>query len=529
MKMARALAFVLPLIAGADDTDNGFPNPDDHLYNGDNSLGETFGFSKTLGDHMVLQRAPASAVVWGFAPEGTEVTTTFDGSARKYTATAGDDNVWRTTLDPMQAGGPYNITSVSSNGTVSLSDVMFGDVYVCGGQSNMAHTLDQNENRDSYAKEADNYPNIRLFTVGQKTSSDTPLSDLSTIFQPWIQASETPAHTFSGVCWFFGKNVFDGLDKKVPIGLVSSNWGGTQVEQWMSPDTSLPCGHASRGNLYNAMIHPYTVGPMTVAGFTWYQGESDLGGDPTKSDQNKNYTCTQAAMITQWREEFQVPNAFYGIVQLSTWHPNPDLLAELRDQQLATEALIPNSNFAYATNADYGAGGNIHPPYKQHPGKRLANAALAINYKQPINWRSPTYASAKATGTGEVTVELNDVTQAGLVLKPAFNLKAENDCTGLNAQTPRTCAWAELQFDDVNQTWVNATVAIHADKKSMVLTAELPTGASGIIASSYGWGAVPMMTVYRADMDGEDGQLPVLTWKRNLASGHRDGAASMVV
>merc|ERR1712217_967819 len=161
-------------------------------------------------------------------------------------------------------------------------------------------------------------------------------------------------------------------------------------------------------------------------------------------------------MGTQWRTEFKVPKAFYAIVQLSTWHPNPDLLAELRDQQLATEKLIPNTNFAYATNADYGAGGNIHPPYKQHPGARLANAALSIVYQQNTVWRSPTYASAKETGTGQVTVQLNDVTPAGLVLKPPFNIRAK--------PVPGTCAWAELQFNDAKNTWVNATVSIGADK-----------------------------------------------------------------
>ena len=66
-------------------------------------------------------------------------------------------------------------------------------------------------------------------------------------------------------------------------------------------------------------------------------------------------------MIKQWRTMFQLPSAFYAVVQLSTWFPNPRLLAELRDQQLESANEIPN--FAYATNADYGAGGNIHPPY----------------------------------------------------------------------------------------------------------------------------------------------------------------------
>merc|ERR1712232_241892 len=145
-----------------------------------------------------------------------------------------------------------------------------------------------------------------------------------------------------------------------------------------------------------------------------------------------------------------------------------------------------------------------------------ANAAMAINYKKAINWRSPTYASAKATGLGEVTVELNDVEDAGLVMKPPFNLRAESDCAGLDAKSPRTCAWAQLQFNDVGKTWVNATVSIHANKKSMVLTAKPPKSSSNVISSSYGWGAVPMMTVYRADMEGDDGQLPVLTWRRDI-------------
>merc|ERR1712061_571729 len=161
-------------------------------------------------------------------------------------------------------------------------------------------------------------------------------------------------------------------------------------------------------------------------------------------------------------------------------------------QQLATEKLIPNSNFAYATNADYGAGGNIHPPYKQHPGARLATAALSIVYKQKSVWRSPTYASAKETRTlGKIIVQLNDVTPAGLVLKMPFNIRAEGtNCPALNAKAPRTCAWAELQFNDAQNSWINATVSIGDDKKTMVLEAPAPSGATAVIASSYGWGAV---------------------------------------
>ena len=207
---------------------------------------------------------------------------------------------------------------------------------------------------------------------------------------------------------------------------------------------------------------------------------------------------------------FQVPTAFYAIVQLSTWFADPHLLAELRDQQLVSMKTL--QNFAYGTNADYGAGGNIHPPYKQHVGERLANAAMAIVYNKPINWRSPTYSSAKAGATlGQVTVSLNDVLAAGLTLKPPFNARS---CS--RRARCRGVAVASVQFDDAKKSWVQATVGLSADKQGMTLSAPAPPGAKAAIATSYGWGAVPMMTVYRADMEGEDGQLPVLTWNRTV-------------
>ena len=155
----------------------------------------------------------------------------------------------------------------------------------------MQFSVGGNENAARYAAEADKYPDIRLFTVGQKTSSKVPLMDLTTIEQNWTAASGkavmchrvdgslcVPFDYFSAVCWFFGKNVYDKLNGTVPIGLVSNNWGGTCVESWTTPESTAHCGHNSSGELYNAMIVPYSVGPMAVSGFTWYQGESDLGG-----------------------------------------------------------------------------------------------------------------------------------------------------------------------------------------------------------------------------------------------------------
>lgn len=504
-----------------------FPDPKDRSVFENYPSSTGFRLSATLGDNMVLQRAPASALVWGFAAQGVSVTTTFNG--QKYNSVAGADGIWRVNLLPTEAGGPCTIAFEASTGeTTALTNVLFGDVYVCGGQSNMQFAVPGNENADAYIKEADSYPNIRLFTVGQGTSSPTPLNDLVTIEQHWeVASSKSVKGTgdgfgyFSAVCWFFGKSLFNGLQGKVPLGLISSNWGGTKDEQWMPAETSLQCGHASTGELYNAMIAPYAVGPMAVTGFTWYQGEADVTGDSSKPFPNLNYTCTQSAMIQKWRQDFKVPRAFFGAVQLSTWCPGANgnmLLAEMRDQQFQSGDGLPS--FALVTAADYGLGCNIHPHFKQYPGARLANAALSMVYNKPINWRSPTYAFSHQTGPGELTVWLNDVGAAGLVLKDPANAKTAGDCSALNKKDALTCAWAELQYDDgTGLSWVNATVSLGTDKMTMVLKAKPPEGSTAIIASSYGWGAIPMMTVYRADMEKEDGQLPVLTWNRPVQTG----------
>jgi hypothetical protein len=98
---------------------------------------------------------------------------------------------------------------------------------------------------------------------------------------------------FSAVCWFFGKNVHDGLGGKVPIGLVSNNWPGTKVEQWTLPETTTQCGHTSTGELYNAMIVPYTVGPMAVSGFTWCKFSHRCCVLPHTRARQEALTCIQ--------------------------------------------------------------------------------------------------------------------------------------------------------------------------------------------------------------------------------------------
>lgn len=470
--------------------------------------------SATLGDHMVLQRAPASAVVWGNTQPGSTVTTTFDGKV--YMSIADSDGWWRQKLPPMLASmDSYNLTFLSSNGqNGTLNDVLFGDVYICGGQSNMQFSMGSVTNVSTERQMANAYPNIRLFTVGQGTKSDLPLGDLQTIVQEWAVASNKTivgGDYFSAVCWFFGRQISDALSPahEVPIGLISNNWGGTAVELWSTPGAFKACNRTeASGSLYNAMIHPYTVGPMAVSGFTWYQGEANTRDDKSASD----YACLFPAMISEWRKAFDNPSAYFGFVQLSTWCGDPEGIAAMRDAQLAALAL---PKVGYATNADHGAGCNIHPPYKQYCGERLGNSALALQYGRDVAWKSPSFASAAVNASiawVSVIIRLQDVSGAGLTTDVyPYNYISDVNCTALNAKTPGTCGWAAVKLAD--KGWLNATVSVAPGGQGLMLNTTCIKCYGPVIGTQYAWGAIPLMSAY----DRGTG-LPVLPWNRTLES-----------
>jgi len=161
---------------------------------------------------MVLQRAPQKANIWGWTTAGATVTVTFN--QKTYTATSSATGAWNTLLDATSAGGPYTIDASSSSGEkAQLTDILFGDVYVCSGQSNMQFTVHSAFNATEEIQAADKYSSIRLFTVGQGTSSATPLTEFTTISQGWSVASATTVgvgdwNEFSAACWFFLAVIF---------------------------------------------------------------------------------------------------------------------------------------------------------------------------------------------------------------------------------------------------------------------------------------------------------------------------------
>ena len=176
---------------------------------------------------MVLQR-DKEVPVWGFGEPGERVTATFQGISRD--AVTGADGRWMVRFPARPAGGPFTLTVRGASETLVLDNILTGDVWICGGQSNMQFTLDDIK----YAPEdtaAIARTDIRLFSV-PIVADYVPREDLSG--GRWTKASAATIRSFSAAGWFFGKFLHDSLH--VPIGLISDNLFATALETWMSPE-----------------------------------------------------------------------------------------------------------------------------------------------------------------------------------------------------------------------------------------------------------------------------------------------------
>ncbi|OWF52495.1 Sialate O-acetylesterase [Mizuhopecten yessoensis] len=359
---------------------------------------KNFKFAAYYGDHMVLQRAPKQAVVWGYHPFTYVYVGVTVGNSTQY-GLVNTQGVWSVILDPVEGPGPYNITAHGLAGEITLTDVLFGDVWVCSGQSNMEFTVRMGNNASEEIQDADNFPNIRVFTVNQRAGSSTPLSDFTiknSIKQYWSVASNTSIGGtdrdwgyFSAVCWLYGKYLYQKLG--YPVGLVNTCWGGTPVEAWSSPDALFKCGlfrtpHDTGKNRCNLLIIRLN---MTIYGAVWYQGESNAPSP-------HNYNCTFPSMISDWRAKFHSshgqndPSFPFGFVMLGANEADMtkfDGFPEIRWHQTADFGYVPNSKMVntFMANAmdlpDFlNSVGSIHPGDKQDVARRLVNASLAVAY-----------------------------------------------------------------------------------------------------------------------------------------------------
>lgn len=181
---------------------------------------------KIFSDNMVLQRNEPIHV-WGWAKASESVTVTFNGATAKTKADKNGN--WKVSLKAMQHGGPYELI-VKGKNTLTLRNILIGDVWLGSGQSNMEWTIkDTNHAKEEIANA--NHPQIRLFTVPKALSFDTQ-KDL--VGGQWQECTPNSLPDFSAVAYFFGRKL--NADLNIPIGLVNSSWGGTNIQTWMSWD-----------------------------------------------------------------------------------------------------------------------------------------------------------------------------------------------------------------------------------------------------------------------------------------------------
>jgi sialate O-acetylesterase len=397
-----------------------------------------------FGDHMVLQRdVPAN--IWGQAAPGEKIRLSLNGEV--VTTTTDSQGNWRAKLPTQAAGGPHEIR-ITGKTAVTLHDVVFGDVWLMSGQSNMEGISKTMLKPEVLATESAtaNDPQLRFFTVG-KNLQLTPTRQLK---GQWHTSTPQTMPDFSAVAYFFGRELRRKL--KVPIGLINSSWGGTTVEAftsiealekdpaypalknaWSSRDIEFPqkmklfeeslakwqadTAKAQDQNtelprrpnmpwggpkdnqrpsaLYNGMIAPLL--PYSIKGIAWYQGEANAD----TIAEAITYRTLFPTVISDWRAKWgnNLPFLFVQLANYRALQVEPvesqQAWPYLREaQQMALK--LPNTGMASAMgNEDTET---AHPRDKVTVGKRLADVALGMVYGQNVPYTGPLFHSMKVEG-----------------------------------------------------------------------------------------------------------------------------------
>lgn len=421
-------------------------------------------------DGAVLQRGQA-VPVWGTAADGEDVTIEIAG---QKVLTKAKDGKWSVELKPLSVGQPLTMT-ISGENTVTVKNLLVGEVWVCSGQSNMEFKFSGTATAGEERPKA-NFPEVRMFTVAKKISG-VPLDEAT---GNWVECSPKTVDGFSAVGYFFARDLYQKLG--VPVGMIHTSWGGTPAQAWTSQDgfgispelkayaetaekiaaagnpPANGVNHNSPTTLYNGMLAP--IIPYGIKGVIWYQGESNAG-------QAKQYRTLFPAMIADWRSKWKQGAFPFLYVQIAPFNGQPP---EIREAQLLT--LSKSENTAMAVITDVGNATDIHPKEKEPVGQRLALAARALAYGEKIEYSGPLFSSMKADANNALVSFTH--TGSGLMAK-------DGDLKGF------TIAGADGKF-------VPAKAEIAGDKVSV--SAE---GVAVPTAVRYGWVNTPDVNLYNKE------------------------------
>jgi sialate O-acetylesterase len=395
-------------------------------------------------DHMVLQRE-SMVPVWGKASPGETVAVMF--GAQKQSAVAGKDGNWMVRLSPLKVGGPFRMTVTGEN-TIVLNDIYIGEVWLCSGQSNMDMTVAREDRywcgvfNEKEEVAGANYPEIRVFDT-----AFSPTDELQDKVEgKWELVQPTTVGHFSAAAYFFARELY--LKYKVPIGLITTAYGASTAEAWISKPSleahpnfkflldnylkkkaeympSLqdllkyqeeadkwkiavakaksegkdePRGPKNKDPrvdqhnpsvLYNGMVAPLV--PYAIRGAIWYQGESN-------QNSSQVYRELMETLIADWRSAWGQGEFPFLFVQLANYGKTYDTepaagkgLTLVREAQLQNLSVHNTAMAVAIDNADPLDMGNIHPKNKQEIGRRLALAAMGKVYDEKIEYSGPMY------------------------------------------------------------------------------------------------------------------------------------------
>jgi sialate O-acetylesterase len=474
-----------------------------------------------FGDHMVLQQE-AALPVWGWADPGERVTVTFAGEMAQ--TVAGADGRWRTDLTPLAGGTPPNTLTVTGKNTVTLQDVLVGEVWLCSGQSNMEFKLTQADNGEAEILQASD-GEIRLFLVARAMA----LAPRSDVTAHWQVCSPATVGNFSAVGYFFGKNLRAALHR--PVGLIDSTWGATPAQSWTDlatlerdpllrhyaqafqkiaarfpggdaefaanavvraaehpqpppPGAPRPAWAAPQKTptlLFNGMIAPLI--PFAIRGAIWYQAEDNAENEARGS--SFEYRTLFPALITDWRTQWRQGDFPFLFVQLPNLAVRPKADWPLvRESQLKTLAL-PQTGMA--VSIDIGTAGFIHPPDKADVGYRLALAARHVAYGEKLVYAGPVFAGMKADGS-QVRISFQpDSIGGGLIIGTTPWL----DPKGTPIPTTRLLGFALAGPD---RQWAPANAQIDGD--TVVLSSP---AVPNPVAVRYAWADNPACNLYNRE------------------------------
>jgi len=366
-------------------------------------------FASVLQSNMVVQQNKPFKV-WGTAPAGETVTIQADWMQQPVKVVADKESKFLCIIPvPEAKKGNFSkhvVTASVNKGSITLNNLLIGDVWICSGQSNMQFGMKETID---VAKElpAANYPYIRLFYGGLNFSNE-PVGNIK---GSWQECTPQTAHNFSAVAYHFGRELHTTLD--IPIGIIFTGIGASAAQAYvprevLAADTMLnrvylqPYLNSPKSNekidggfsfekvtrpylLYNAVIHPFTN--LTIKGFTWYQGESNRM-------ERESYTRLTQNMIESWRKKFEQGSLPFYYVQVAPfWYDKGDsTLADYAFFREAQENISDLANTEMVITMDVGEAKDLHPKNKKPIGMRLAKTALNRTYGMlQVAYQEPKY------------------------------------------------------------------------------------------------------------------------------------------